>query len=261
MKSFGRLLFLLASHVSILAFFSLVLLLLSTPAVVHAQWEPNQRLTFNDSISLTSRNNAHCIAASGDTVHVIWWDCRDGDWEIYYCSSTDGGVSWSTDRRLSQAPSASRDPSIAVDCSTVHVAWYSYQSGDRLIRYRRSTNSGRDWEPERHLSDDSSSSREPSLSVAGAAVHLVWWDHRDGNYEVYYKRSTDGGVTWGADTRLTYDTAASCQDLPRLRTGYRRFSHPNLCQDTRRAGYQNTDKCGSPSSSKWTNIAFQRHKS
>ncbi len=43
----------------------------------------------------------------------------------------------------------------------------------------------------------------PVIAINGSVVHVVWSDERDGNYEIYYKRSTDGGVSWGADTRLT----------------------------------------------------------
>lgn len=35
-------------------------------------------------------------------------------------------------------------------------------------------------------------------------VHVVWYDTRDGwASEAYYKRSTDGGITWDADVPLT----------------------------------------------------------
>ena len=40
-------------------------------------------------------------------------------------------------------------------------------------------------------------------------VHVVWQDERDGNSEIYYKRSTDGGVSWGSDIRLTNNTSYS----------------------------------------------------
>jgi len=40
-------------------------------------------------------------------------------------------------------------------------------------------------------------------------VHVVWRDSRDGNYEIYYKRSTDEGLTWSQDIRLTSDPAWS----------------------------------------------------
>ena len=40
-------------------------------------------------------------------------------------------------------------------------------------------------------------------------MDLVWFDERDGNTEIYYNRSNDKGVTWGADTRLTNNAARS----------------------------------------------------
>ena len=36
-------------------------------------------------------------------------------------------------------------------------------------------------------------------------MHVVWHDYRDGNSEIYYKRSIDGGVSWSADMQLTED--------------------------------------------------------
>jgi hypothetical protein len=40
-------------------------------------------------------------------------------------------------------------------------------------------------------------------------VHVVWQDYRDVNSEIYYKRSSNGGTTWGTDTRLTNNSASS----------------------------------------------------
>jgi len=40
-------------------------LLLCTPLIVHAQWEPDRRLTFDDSVSYTSWNNAWCFPRAG----------------------------------------------------------------------------------------------------------------------------------------------------------------------------------------------------
>ncbi|MGH8248791.1 MAG: sialidase family protein, partial [Gammaproteobacteria bacterium] len=37
-------------------------------------------------------------------------------------------------------------------------------------------------------------------------VHVVWYSARDGNEQVYYKRSVDEGATWGPDSRLSDST-------------------------------------------------------
>ncbi len=50
--------------------------------VCFSQWQPEVRLTNNSAVSLTPLNNARCVAASGNVVHVVWYDNRDGNAEI-----------------------------------------------------------------------------------------------------------------------------------------------------------------------------------
>ncbi|MFZ1459168.1 MAG: hypothetical protein WAU38_00090 [Ignavibacteria bacterium] len=59
-------------------------------------------MTNNNSESLISSNNAWCVASSGPVVHVVWYDYRDGNSEIYYKRLIDGGVSWSADMQLTE---------------------------------------------------------------------------------------------------------------------------------------------------------------
>jgi hypothetical protein len=137
----------------------IAILFIAHSSLLIAQWQPDVRLTNDPAISYTSPN-ARCIAAYGDNVHIVWYDSRDVDPEIYYKRSSDSGISWGADTRL--------------------------------------TNS-------------SGSSQYPSLSVSGSRLHLVWFDSRNGNDEIYYKRSTDGGLSWGADIRLTSNSADSAR--------------------------------------------------
>ena len=65
------------------------------------------------------------------------------------------------------------------------------------------------WEPDRRLTYDyavSQLSYHFTRSVAAdnaGRVHVVWYDTRDGDPHIYYKRSTDNGTTWGPDVRLS----------------------------------------------------------
>jgi hypothetical protein len=142
-------------------------------------------------------------------VHVVWREPRDGNEEIYYKRSTDAGVSWGADTRLTNNSADSWYPSVAVSGSIVNVVWYDNRDGNFEIYYKRSTDAGVSWGADTRLTNDTASSDSPSVAVSGTFVHVVWTDHRDVNYEIYYKRSTDGGISWGADTRLTNDTANS----------------------------------------------------
>ncbi len=170
---------------------------------ITAQWQTDVRLTNNPAYSSTYYNNAWSIGASGNTVHVVWTDLRNGNNEIYYKRSTDEGTSWGADTRLTIDTAQSWNTSVAVSGSAVHVVWIDNRNGNWEIYYKRSFDSGISWGTDTRLSSDASYSEFPSVAASGSVVHVVWTDNRDGNYEIYYKRSTDGGVIWGAETRLT----------------------------------------------------------
>jgi hypothetical protein len=78
------------------------------------------------------------------------------------------------------------------------------------IYYNRSTDGGTTWgENTRITNHHAVFSNYPSVAASGSNVHVVWEDERDGNSETYYNHSTDGGTTWGTDTRLTDDPGNS----------------------------------------------------
>jgi hypothetical protein len=173
-----------------------------------AQWEPDVRLTNDPDVSWTSLYNARCIAASGNVVHVVWYETRDGNREIYYKRSVDGGVNWGTDTRMTNANGDSWYPSISLSGLFVHVVWMDTRDGNTEVYYKRSTDEGVSWEADVRLTNNASPSAYPSISVSGLEVHVVWRDY-SGNFEIYYKRSTDGGANWDSNTRLTNNSAAS----------------------------------------------------
>ncbi|TRZ72143.1 MAG: T9SS C-terminal target domain-containing protein [Bacteroidetes bacterium] len=174
-----------------------------------AQWEPDVRLTNDPANTITSFNNARCVAASGDTVHIVLQDDRDGNDEIYYKRSIDGGITWDQEIRLTNDIANSWSPSISVTGTTVHVAWEDYRDGNSEIYYKSSADGGTTWEEDTRLTYAPSHSYIPSLTSSGSTVNVVWYDFRDFQFDIYYKRSTDGGLTWGPDVRLTYEPANS----------------------------------------------------
>jgi len=162
-------------------------------------WEQDIRLTYDDHDSYNTS-----IAASGSIVNVVWTDNRDGNTEIYYKRSIDGGISWEPDIRLTNAPSSSNLPSIGASGSHVHIIWDDYRDGSASeIYYKHSIDGGSSWGEDTRLTYDAGNSMIPNLSVSGSVVQIVWEDDRDGDYDIYYKRSEDGGINWGGDIRLS----------------------------------------------------------
>jgi hypothetical protein len=151
---------------------------------------------------------------SNDNIHIVWEDRSSGPdeilQEIYYKRTTDGGLTW-TAKRLSWNPDYSTHPCIATDTmGNIHVAWQDETPGNSEIFYRRSTNGGSTWGITKRLTWNSSFSEFPSITVdSNGYVHIVWENPISGNVEILYKRSTDGGATWGATKRLTWTTGYS----------------------------------------------------
>ena len=120
-------------------FFFLFLILNSQFLILNcfAQWQPDVRLTNDPALSYTSYNNAWCIASSENVMHVVWYDSREWDFEIYYKRSTDGGVNWEADTRLTNNSADSYFPSISVYGQGVHVVWQDNRDGNAEIYYKR----------------------------------------------------------------------------------------------------------------------------
>jgi hypothetical protein len=179
----------------------------SKPAL--AQWQADVRLTNDQAESMTAFNNSWTLAADGNYLHIVWTDYRNNEIEIYYKRSTDGGISWGADTRLTNSQ-GSKTPSVAVSGSIVYVVW---EDDNAELYYKRSVNQGESWGADVRLTESQGGSRNPSISVSSQNIHVTWEDNRDtglfGYPEIYYKRSTDGGISWGADTRLTVDPAES----------------------------------------------------
>ncbi len=156
-------------------------------------------------------SNYPSVAVRDSIVHVVWMDKRDGNEEIYYNRSVDNGATWGIiDERLSDVPAYSGYPSVAVHDSIVYVVWFDKWNGNCEIYYNRSVDNGETWGANERLTDDLANSYCPSVAVRDSIVHVVWYDWRDGNEEIYYKRSVDNGATWGIiDERLSDIPAAS----------------------------------------------------
>lgn len=69
--------------------------------------------------------------------------------------------------------------------------------------------SAQTWEATKRLTWNSGPSENPIIRTDSKDnIHLVWYDGTPGNYEIFYKRSTNGGANW-TTTRLTWNPSYS----------------------------------------------------
>lgn len=165
-----------------------------------ATWGSDVRLTCNAGQSWNPS-----IACQGEAVHVAWSDTRSGNLDVFYKRSADGGYTWGPDVRITSDLTWSWYPSLAVSDSSVYLVALS---GGLICR--RSADCGLTWQGVVTLSPDAYLTPGPSVTASEYGVHVSWVSSRDGNEEVYYKRSTSRGTTWGPDVRMTFDDHTSC---------------------------------------------------
>jgi len=186
---------------------ALITLLISN--LVFAQWSSDVRLTNNTGASFTSGNNAKNITIVGTVIHVVWYDARFGDTEIMYKRSTNSGTSWEPVVRLTNNTGASENPTIVSYGNNLHVVWQDLRDGNHEIYYKVSTNAGTLWSGDTRLTNNIATSVNPAVSISVNTLTVVWNDDREGNNEIYFKRSTDGGYNWDPTVRITDNTSSS----------------------------------------------------
>lgn len=192
---------------------------------IHLRSSPDGGVTWGHPAAVTSGGTATypcSLEISGSVLHLIWPDTRHrGLWEPYYKRSTDGGKTWSEGIRLSPGTDLFR-MGTAVSGSSLHVVWFNKHvlekvpAGDQTwiwtwgeVYYQRSTDGGVTWDKPIRLTEPESTGSRPAIAACGKYVHVTWLDNRDArqkpgwDWEIYYKRSVDGGATWGPDVRMS----------------------------------------------------------
>jgi len=155
------------------------------------------------------RQEHPAIAARGDTIYIVWHSQQDNSSNIFLKRSTDGGTDWEPEVQISTSDRAAH-ASIAVAGTNVHVVWGDHRDGEQAEVYIRSSgDDGMNWGPEMRISELPFDSWVPTVEASGRNVYVAWVDTRDDNEEEYFRRSMDGGQTWGEVTRLTDNAANS----------------------------------------------------
>ena len=169
-----------------------------------------KRLTYNSGSSWSS-----AVALNGSNVYVVWNDDTPGNYEIYFKKSADGGASWQPAQRLTHTGAWSISPAIAVDGSSVYVVWGEYDAVSLRddIYLKKSLNGGATWQAGIRLTYTTDDNYWPHIGVAvaasGSSLYVTWHDDTQGSKEIFFRKSADGGATWQAAKRLTYNSGSS----------------------------------------------------
>src|ERR1039457_421254 len=96
---------------------------------------------------------------------------------------------------------------LAVKGDTLNVAWSDHRTQGYAIYYERSMDAGTTWVSAVPITDTNGHATMPAIAVSGLTVHVVWMDSTLGHRASFYKRSLDGGNTWGPVVILDSNTS------------------------------------------------------
>jgi hypothetical protein len=176
-------------------------------------WQPTDiRLDLGDppGANWSFQPDVSCV---GNNVYVVWGDMRNGGEDIYFNYSTNAGATWqASDIRLDTGdlPGAHQSWSYRINSSGSYVysVWNDNRNGKFDIYFNYSADSGVTWQTSdiRLDTGDSPGANHSAYAEIGANgdnVYVVWCDERNGNPDVYFNHSFDGGATWqSTDTRI-----------------------------------------------------------
>src|SRR3989449_7207226 len=159
------------------------------------------------------------------TVYLTWWDINTNN--IMFESSSNRGQTWSpqvqvNDRIGSAAPVGAWQipiPAMNVDRSSdaIYLAWPDQRNGNQDIYFANSTDGGKTFGTNHRINDDSGATSQWMVDLAvdrRGTVHAAWEDGRDGNSNIFYSNSTNGGATWATNVRVSSEDTPRSYDRP-----------------------------------------------
>ncbi|MBD3170191.1 MAG: T9SS type A sorting domain-containing protein [candidate division Zixibacteria bacterium] len=162
-----------------------------------------------------------------NNVYVSWTSFSDF-YPIEFSRSTDGGVSFSSAIEISDYDFNQGSVPAVGPNGEVYVVWFAYDSPN-YIRIDKSTDGGVSWGNDIDISRVTplpsplpptafrvNSFPSIAVDVTGGQyngyIHVVWAGYENNDADVYYSRSTDGGMTWSPKARLNDDPIGNGAD-------------------------------------------------
>ena len=170
-------------------------------------WGSRKRLTWTPGHS----NHPKADTNSAGDIYVFWDDNTSGNAEIHYKKSTDASLNWSLNKRLTYSIGNSWfSDALFGSTEKLYVFWDDLSLGNSEIRYIKSSDYGSSWSAYKQITWNSGNSWKASVCFNQTnEIHIVWNDFTPGNSEIFYKYTTDMGLSWEKTQRLTWNSGES----------------------------------------------------
>jgi predicted secreted protein with PEFG-CTERM motif len=137
------------------------------------------------------------IALSGNNVYSSWIEkSADNSTNVIFTKSIDQGNSFDTPLHVTHNMGNSGIPKLSASGNNVYLAWEDNSRGDYEIFLSKSADSGASFHVPLDLSTTTGQSGSPEVIASGNDVYAVWMDNTSGNYDIFFAKSIDGGLTF-----------------------------------------------------------------
>jgi len=160
--------------------------------------------SFGSTINLSNDDSSSTrpeIAVAGDNVYAVWVDVgAQEDKQLFFKRSTNDGASFSSVQKL-DIPYFHLDPRIAASGNNVYIAFAAGGEESEEIFFTKSTNKGSSFSKAISINNNDEDSFLGNIAAMGNNVYIVWGDSSlagEGNSNIFFKRSTDNGNSFGS---------------------------------------------------------------
>jgi hypothetical protein len=174
----------------------------------------SEQLTLSNNTAKSQDAIEPQVASDKSNVYAVW---SQGDFDsnltdIFFKKSTDGGASFGDTINLSNSFNIhSTLPSLTLLNENVYTAWTEGPLNDGEVYYRRSTDGGASFGETVNLSNDTGDSVGPELRVSAPNLFIVWQNQAVKGDIIFFKRSTDGGASFGDTINISNNKGNSME--------------------------------------------------
>ncbi len=150
------------------------------------------------------------------TITLAWMDDHlDGEHHIFCTFSTDGGATWAIPEQVDTRTTGTACKFVDLEITPAGIpvaVWEDDRAGviNLYLSRRDPSGGGVPWTPEVRINTAGSPPSSADFMNASLAVldesryFVAWTDWREGvRHQVYTRSTTDGGATWGAESRVS----------------------------------------------------------
>lgn len=175
----------------------------------------SQGTSFNDKVRIDNDSTSakkylddiHNLAVWQSNIYMVWRDERNGADDVYFTTSTDGGFTFSGDTLLDKGgPNSCYDVEMVNWEDNLYVLSMT-DDGDEGVWFTSSNDGGATWTTAMRLDPALGDVDSISMTNDEDTIYVAYNDDRNATYneDIFVRVSTDGGLTWSADTQVNTD--------------------------------------------------------